>query len=166
MEIAIDFLIKWALGIVTAGISYVFIRFRKEIFSFKKFKENKKKKEFLSEVNSELEGFEKEMNQHKTIMQDHEKTVSKEIHEHDQLFFHKLEELEERIMKVLLPIQEATLSSHYDALLSKCKHYIRQGEISADELDLLEKDYATYKSLNGNGHMELWMTRVRQLPVK
>ena len=69
-------------------------------------------------------------------------------------------------MKVLLPIQEATLSSHYDALLSKCKYYIRQGEISADELDLLEKDYATYKNLNGNGHMELWITRVRQLPVK
>ena len=50
-------------------------------------------------------------------------------------------------------------------LLEKCKKFIRQGWISADELELLEKDYATYKSLNGNGHMELWMTRVRSLKV-
>lgn len=166
MEIVIDFLIKWALGIVTAGISYLFIKFRKEIFSFKLFRDNKKKKELLSEVNSELEGFGERISEHEEAMHTHEETVSKEIHQHDKIFFQKLAELEERIMKVLLPIQEATLSSHYDALLSKCKYYIRQGEISADELDLLEKDYATYKNLNGNGHMELWITRVRQLPVK
>ena len=90
MEIVIDFLIKWALGIVTAGISYLFVRFRKEIFSFWKFKENKKKKELLTEVDNELKGFEEEINTHKTIMNEHEKAVSKEIHQHDEIFFQKL----------------------------------------------------------------------------
>ena len=155
----LDFFLKWGLGIVTGALASLFTIFRKEIKEFIGYKKKKNKQEFLKDVDHDLETLENKM-------QLHEKEVSNEIHHHDQLYFQKLEELEKRIMAVLGPIREATLSSHYNSLLEKCKGYIRKGEITADELDLLEKDYKTYSDLGGNGHMELWMTRVRQLPVK
>ena len=159
MSLVLDFMIKWGLGIVTGVLTTLFIKFRKEIIEYFKYKKKRNKEEYLKEVDEELYTLEDKM-------RSHEKEVSKEIHQHDTIYYKKLEELEQRIMAVLKPIQEATLSSHYEALLKKCKEYIVRGEITADELDLLEKDYRTYAALGGNGHMELWMIRVRQLPVK
>ena len=155
----LEFFTKWFLGIITGVITTCFIAFRKEIVEFISYKKKKHKKEFLQGVNKELETLEEKIEKH-------EEEVSNEVHQHDTIYFQKLEELEQKIMKVLVPIQEATLSSHYQALLERCKHYVRQQYITADELDLLEKDYKTYQSLNGNGHMEIWMLRIRQLPVK
>ena len=98
-------------------------------------------------------------------IEQHEENNALEFKKHDQLYSKKLVELEERLMMMLTPMREALLSSHYQNLLEKCKKYVQAGEISADELDNIEKDYETYKALGGNGHMEMWMVRVRQLKV-
>lgn len=151
----LEFFIKWGLGIITGVLTTVFLVFRKEFVEYIKYKRGKQKKEFLKEVDQEMENLEEKMESYEENMQ-----------HQDTAYLQKLGELEEKIMKILVPIQEATLSSHYQALLEKCKHYVRQEYITADELDLLEKDYDTYHSLGGNGHMEIWMSRIRQLPVK
>ena len=158
MSIIIEQIIKWGVGILLGSVSTLFLVFKKEIIDYIKFKRGKRKKELLKDVDKNMETLEGKM-------EHHEEEVNQEFKQHDQLYLKKLAELEEKIMSILIPIQEATLSSHYDTLLEKCKKFIRQGWISADELELLEKDYATYKSLHGIGHMELWMTRVRNLKV-
>ena len=158
MGIIIEQVIKWGVGVFLGAISTFFLIFKKDMIEYIKFKRGKRKKELLKDVDKTVETLEDKV-------EHHEEEVSQEFKHHDQLYLKKLAELEERIMAILIPIQEATLSSHYDTLLEKCKKFIRQGSISADELELLEKDYATYKSLHGNGHMDMWMTRVRHLKV-
>ena len=44
--------------------------------------------------------------------------------------------------------------------------YIRQGEISLEDKENLHQMYAAYKSLGGNGHLDLVMSEVDRLPVK
>lgn len=159
MDVVIDAILKWAIGLILGSLTTLLLVFKKDILEFLKFKQKKKKTELLQDVDKNMETLEDKM-------EHHEEEMSQEFKEHDQLYLKKLAELEEKIMTILVPIQEATLSSHYDALLEKCKNFIRQGSITVDELDLLEKDYETYKSLGGNGHMEMWMNRVRQIIVK
>ena len=158
MSTVLEYLLKWGLGIVTGAVATFFLYVRKDLAEYRKYKKQQRKKELLNDVNGEINTLESKM-------EHHEEEAEKELAKHDALFLKKLEELEQKIMAILVPIQEATLSSHYEALLNKCKTYIKAGEISVDDLDLLEKDYDTYHSLNGNGHMEMWMVRVRKLPV-
>ena len=154
----IELVIKWVVGIALGAISTIFLIFKKDIVEYITFKRKQRKNELLKDVDKSIESLENKM-------EHHEEEAAQELKEHDQLYLKKIAELEEKIMAILVPIQKATLSSHYDALLNKCKKFIKQGSITADELELLEKDYETYKSLHGNGHMELWITRVRNLPV-
>jgi N12 class adenine-specific DNA methylase len=158
MSTVLEYLLKWGLGIVTGAVATFFLYVRKDFAEYRKYKKQKRKKEFLQDVNGELSTLENKM-------EHHEEEAEKELAKHDKLYLEKLEDLERKIMEILIPIQEATLSSHYEALLNKCKTYIKAGEISVDDLDLLEKDYDTYHSLKGNGHMEMWMVRVRKLSV-
>lgn len=44
--------------------------------------------------------------------------------------------------------------------------YIRQGEISLEDKENLHQMYAAYKSLGGNGHLDLVMGEVDRLLVK
>lgn len=44
--------------------------------------------------------------------------------------------------------------------------YIRQGEISLEDKENLHQMYAAYKSLGGNGHLDLIMGEVDRLLVK
>ena len=158
MTLLIDSIIKWVIGIILGAGSTLLLVFKKEIKEYLNFKRRKQKKELLQDIDKNMETLEDKM-------EHHEEEITEEFKIHDQLYLKKIAELEQKIMTILIPMQKATLSSHYDTLLSKCKKYIQRGSISVDELDLLEKDYETYKSLGGNGHMEMWMTRVRALPI-
>ena len=91
--------------------------------------------------------------------------VEEEVEQKSADFAKELQDFKQEIMQLIIPMRAAILSSHYEALLAKCKVYIRRGEITFDELELLEKDYKTYADLGGNGHMEIWMTKIRALPV-
>ena len=151
-------LIKWLISLLTSMLTAFVILCHKEIKEFFNFKKKKKEKDLLSGVNRELTDLEHQM-------EHHEDAVSIELKAHDQMYAKKLAEVEQRLLTILEPMRAALLSSHYNNLLERCKRYVQAGEISADELDLLEKDYETYKNLGGNGHMEMWMVRVRQLRI-
>jgi hypothetical protein len=158
VELIIESILKWVMGIALGALTTLLLIFKKEILEFIKFKKKEKKTELLKDIDATVENLEEKMDKH-------EEDNEQDLKEHDQLFFRKLEELETRIMTILDPLRDATLSSHYDALLEKCKYFVKQGSISVDELELLERDYETYKSLGGNGHMEVWMTKIRKLPI-
>lgn len=153
-----EFFIKWGLGILTGTLGTIGVFFRKQIIDFFKYKERKKKKLLLKGVNQEIDVLEDRVHQH-------EIDVEAEIQKHDRAYISMLKEFREEFMSILAPMREAMLSSHYEALLAKCKKYIQAGQITFDELNLLEKDYETYSKLGGNGHMEAWMIRVRQLKI-
>lgn len=151
-------LLKWLITLLTGALGSFLLTCRKQIKEFFKFKKKKQEKELLAGVN-------KEVNNLGHRMEHHEDEIEIELRAHDQLYARKLVELEERLMLILGPMREALLSSHYQALLEKCKYFVSTGQITADELDSLERDYETYKKLGGNGHMEMWMLRVRQLKI-
>lgn len=151
-------LMKWLITLLTGALGSFLITCRKQIVEFFKFKKKKQEQKMLEGVNQEIDTLGHQM-------EHHEDEIAIELKAHDQLYAKRLAEVEERLMLILNPMREALLSSHYQALLEKCKRYVQAGQLTADELDSLEKDYQTYKKLGGNGHMELWMIRVRQLKV-
>ena len=152
-------LIKWIIGLVIGALTTLGIVFKKHIKDFFSYERKQHQKKLLKEVHQEIADLKKKMIHNDCDLAEYMMT-------HEELIFEKIDEVKTDIMKVLVPIQEATLSSHFERLVRKCKYYIQKGEITVDELDDLEKDYQTYKSLHGNGHMDMWMNRVRQLPIK
>jgi ElaB/YqjD/DUF883 family membrane-anchored ribosome-binding protein len=143
-----EFFIKWGLGIITGILGSIGVFFRKEIKNFFKFKEKQKKDEMLADVNEEIEN------------------VEELVEAESNAFAKELKAFRKEVLDIIKPIQAAVLSSHYEALLARCKEYICRGYILFDELELLEKDYETYSDLGGNGHMDAWMTRVRILEIR
>lgn len=150
----VNTVIKALLTALSGAIGALLIAFRKQIVDFIKFLKNKQKKELLKDVNKEMDTLDHKIEGYEAANV-----------EQDKLYYQKLSDLEQKIMDILLPMREAILSSHYSSLLDRCKKYVKQGYLTADELDKLENDYEIYKKLGGNGHMELWMHKVRELKV-
>ena len=142
-----EFFLKWLLGIVTGILTSALVFSRKKIKDFFNYETRKKKKQLLKGVNREI------------------KEIEEEIQHKDDEVTQILKDFKKEFMSILEPMRAALLSSHYEALLAKCKKYIQAGEITFDELELLERDYGTYSALGGNGHMEAWMIRIRQLKI-
>ena len=139
---------KWLVGGIVAMLGAIGLFFKNNIRDYWKYRNEKRKKKYLSDIYDSLG------------------SLKEASDKQDDEIKQQMEKLSEDIMKILIPLREATLSSHLDALIAKCKSYIRRGYITVDELDRLELDYETYKSLNGNGHMDIWMAKVRKLDVK
>ena len=56
----------------------------------------------------------------------------------------------------------------YDRLKGLSKSYIREGKISAEDLEDLSRMWECYhdpKGLNGNGYLDSLMTTVKKLPI-
>ena len=150
----VNTVIKALLTALTGAISALLIAFRKQVVEFIKFLKKKKKKELLKDVNKEMNTLDHKIEGYEAANL-----------EQDKLYYQKLSDLEQKIMNILLPMREAILSSHYSSLLDRSKRYVQQGHLTADELDELEDNYEIYKKLGGNGHMALWMHKVRELKV-
>jgi len=127
---------QWIMGIIIASLSFVLFCFRKTIKEYITFKCNKTKEKYFESIHQEIT----------SLKQSSEKR-------------------EDALNKQLQLVTKALLSSHYNTLLSKCKNYIIKNEIPADELEIVEDEYKIYKALGGNGHMEMWMQKVRELKI-
>lgn len=150
---------KWLVGGILAGLTALLVACRKHIVNFFNYERKIHKDKLLSDVYTKLDGIQKKMISNDTDLAEY-------MTSHEEMILDRIEDVKEELTAILLPIQNATLSSHYERLIKKCKYYIQKGEITTDELDELEIDYQTYKLLGGNGHMDMWMNRVRQLPIK
>ena len=61
-------------------------------------------------------------------------------------------------------IRQAILQSHLRELIIDGKMYLKQEYITLEQLADYEERYLTYKSLGGNGHVDPWIAKIRQLP--
>lgn len=164
------FFIKWGLELFVGLLGIIGLYFRKEIVEFWKYKKSLQKKDDLKEVYAKIDR-EKQISikADKEILGTLDKeilNVKKEMHKVDNEILDKMVKMEQRIMDILEPLRQATLSSHLDSLILRCQEFVIQGWISPDDYDRIEADYKTYKSLGGNGHMDDWMAKVRKLPIK
>lgn len=141
-------LFKWIAGGLITALGAVLLFFRNNIQDYWNYRTMQRKKKYLKDIYDDLQDL-------KEASDNQDNAIKKQV-----------EQVHKDIMMILVPLREATLSAHLDALIAKCKTYIKRGYITVDELDRLESDYETYKSLNGNGHMDTWMTKVRQLEIR
>ena len=62
-------------------------------------------------------------------------------------------------------LQKGVLDLHLHNLIQTCKVYIERGYISPIELMQYNERLTIYHSLGGNGHMDIWDERIRNLPI-
>ena len=61
-------------------------------------------------------------------------------------------------------IRQAILQSHLRELIIDGKMYLKNEYITLDQLADYEERFLTYKTLGGNGHVDPWIAKIRQLP--
>lgn len=63
-------------------------------------------------------------------------------------------------------IRKAILSSHLRELIVDGKQYLQQHYITPEQLADYNERFVTYKDLGGNGHVDPWIIKIRELPIK
>ena len=63
-------------------------------------------------------------------------------------------------------IRKAILSSHLRELIVDGKEYLKQRYITPEQLADYNERFVTYKDLGGNGHVDPWIIKIRELPIK
>lgn len=143
--------VEWLCGLLGMalmwGINLFLKKFRK---GYQLVKDNEKK-DYLEEVNKRIKDDEGKLEALKTTVKDSNKELKKEI---------------EKVYDTIKLLKEGILSSHLDSLIQDCKLWIKQGWIPLDSLERFEEKYKLYRDLGGNGHMEPWASRVRELSNK
>jgi hypothetical protein len=61
-------------------------------------------------------------------------------------------------------IRQAILQSHLRELIIDGKMYLKQGYIGLEQLADYNERFLVYKSLGGNGHVDPWIKKIRELP--
>lgn len=61
-------------------------------------------------------------------------------------------------------IRQAILQSHLRELIIDGKMYLKNEYITLEQLADYEERFLTYKTLGGNGHVDPWIAKIRQLP--
>lgn len=147
----LEYFLKWLIPFVCAGGFSLFI-----IPFINKYKAGKKVEE------------QQEWNNHATALTKQVEEIKKESEEKDK-------ELEKQILSVqdtlLSKIEENTagiraaiLQSHLRELIIDGKMYINQKYITLEQLADYNERFLVYKSLGGNGHVDPWIKKIRELP--
>lgn len=144
--------LKWALGLVTLGISIFYKKIKTKLTEYVTYRQQKKKEELFRETNEQIIKIEGTMGELKQSVNNN--------HEELMKGFESLVKIAEQI-EVL---REGILSSHFNALKDKSIAFIKQKWISPEDLEHYEEDLAVYKNLHGNGKMDPWVKKVRALP--
>ena len=62
-------------------------------------------------------------------------------------------------------IRVAMLQQQLRGLIIDGKSYLRRGKITIDQLTDYNERYSTYKALGGNGHADIWVSKIRELNI-
>lgn len=146
-----DFWVKWVFGLVGAVLMWLInLGIKKFKKGYKLVKDNEKE-DYLADVNKRIEIDEGKLEALKNDFKQANKELKADI---------------EKVLETVKLLREGILSNHLDSLIQDCKGYIKQGWIPLDSLERFEEKYKLYRDLGGNGHMEPWASRVRDLPNK
>lgn len=63
-------------------------------------------------------------------------------------------------------VAEGVMELLQDRIKFLAKHYLKDGEISAEDLEDLMRMHKVYKDLGGNGYLDQLMAAVKELPIK
>ena len=63
-------------------------------------------------------------------------------------------------------VAEGVMVLLQDRIKFLAKHYLKDGEISPEDLEDLIRMHTTYKALGGNGYLDQLMTAVKDLTLK
>lgn len=62
-------------------------------------------------------------------------------------------------------VAEGVMELLQDRIKHLAKHYLKDGEISTEDLEDLMRMHKVYKALGGNGYLDQLMTAVKELPL-
>lgn len=62
-------------------------------------------------------------------------------------------------------IRTAMLQQQLRGLIIDGKSYLKRGKITIDQLTDYNERYSTYKALGGNGHADIWVSKIRELDI-
>lgn len=103
---------------------------------------------------------------------EHSKSIQRQIdnlHAETQLLSKRLDFLQkdviEKIDENTKGIREAMIQQQLRGLIIDGKTYLRHQKITIDQLADYNDRFATYKRLGGNGHADVWVQKIRELPV-
>ena len=96
------------------------------------------------------------------------KTIHEELRKKDQQLEGKIDAnhtlLLQKLEENTAGIRQAILQSHLRELIIDGKMYIKQHYITLEQLADYNERYLVYKSLGGNGHVDPWIKKIRELP--
>ena len=94
--------------------------------------------------------------------------IKKESEEKDALLETKITEVQTTLLQKIeentAGIRQAILQSHLRELIIDGKMYIKNKYITLEQLADYNERFLTYKSLGGNGHVDPWIKKIRELP--
>lgn len=169
--------ISWAIPIICTGImAYILIPFKKAQ------KQKDKGKELMEqeEWDSHSGGLVKKID---NIKQDQQKDKDDIMNEIMKLQAHD-KQIDKILSEILVAVKQnnseistkfedmdkkntaAFIQIYQRDLIIDGKDYLARGFITPQQLSNYEKRYKQYKDWGGNGDVEVWIGRIRQLPVR
>ena len=70
------------------------------------------------------------------------------------------------IAETVKTLAESQKVCMYTTIKHQCKKFCHNGEISAEDMEDLLLMHDIYHKLGGNGYLDAWMERVKELPMR
>lgn len=110
----------------------------------------------------------KEWNECATGMKQDIETFKEESKQKDSQLEKKIDTVQTTLLAKIeentAGIRQAILQSHLRELIIDGKMYLKQGYIGLEQLADYNERFLVYKSLGGNGHVDPWIKKIRELP--
>ena len=143
-----DYFLKWFIPFLCAGLfSAIFIPLRNKL---------KKGQEVTDQT--EWDNHAQAIQQQIDNLKNETQLLSKRI---DFLQKDVIEKIDENTKG----IRVAMLQQQLRGLIIDGKSYLRRGKITIDQLTDYNERYSTYKALGGNGHADIWVSKIRELNI-
>lgn len=147
----LEYVLKWLVPFMCAGLFSLLI-----IPLWNRYKVGK---------HAELQ---KEWNECATGMKQDIETFKEESKQKDSQLEKKIDTVQTTLLSKIeentAGIRQAILQSHLRELIIDGKMYLKQGYIGLEQLADYNERFLVYKSLGGNGHVDPWIKKIRELP--
>lgn len=163
-----EYFLKWLIPFLCAGAFTSFIiPFWNKYKIGQKAALQQKWDECAQEFKTEMASFEANTSKEESRLSRELKELKKLSDDRDAAIESRLIEIQEQLIEKIddstRGVREAVLQSHLRDLLADGKIYIERGYITLEQLTDYENRYQIYKSLGGNGHMDPWIAKIREL---
>lgn len=149
----LDYFLKWFIPFACAGLFAVTLKPLIEIIKYGN--STKRKEEFHRNFVDEIRPIQEQID----LLRQESQTADLKTQE-------VIKEMHNEIKQATIGLREALLETHLRDLILDSKKYLDRGWLTADEWDQYNTRYNTYHLLGGNGHMDPWYPKVKQLPIR